>query len=118
MPTATQLAFIGLAGLSATLACVAIGMAPYPAAAVMAGTGVAAVGVNRRVTGDCWGSCGAHRMCDRDSGLCVPQPCGGECRYDEICQHERCVLRPTERPALSTDVDAGTNADDDSGPVQ
>jgi hypothetical protein len=118
MPTATTLALIGLAGLSATLACVAIGMAPYPAAGVMAGTGVAAVGVNRHLTGDCWGSCGAHRMCDHDSGLCVPQPCGGECRYDEICQHERCVLRPTERPSFSTDVDGGANPDDDGGPTQ
>ena len=76
---------------------------------------LAAVGVNRHLTGDCWGSCGAHRMCDHDSGLCVPQPCGGECRYDEICEHERCVRRPTEQPWLRTEVDGGNTIPADDG---
>ena len=114
MATAIKLASMGLVGLAATAACTVIGLAPYPAAAVMAGTGMAAVGVNRSLTGDCWGSCGAHRMCDRDSGMCVPQPCGGECRYDEICEHDRCVLRRTEQ-ARRTDFDGGEASDEDAG---
>src|SRR5689334_21218162 len=94
-----------IAGLvvSATAACTVIGLAPYPAAAVMGATGVAAVGVNRSITGDCWGSCGAHRMCDHDSGMCVAQPCGGECRYDEACENEKCVFRRREQPVVNTD---------------
>ena len=107
---------MGVAGLSATAACTIIGLAPYPAAAVMGATGVAAVGVNRSMTGDCWGSCYAPQVCERDSGLCVRRPCDGECRIDEMCENERCVLRRREQSASANDGDGGTTPEhDDSG---
>ena len=92
--------------------CVLIGVAPYPAAAVMAGTGVAAVAVNRKVTGDCWGNCLGKTTCDRDSGLCIPRPCGDECRYDEVCVNERCVFRPREQPGSAIDADSADGGDE------
>jgi hypothetical protein len=105
---------VGCVALTVT-SCVLIGVAPYPAAAVMAGTGVAAAGVNRSVTGDCWGSCQGHTMCERDSGLCVPIPCGGECRYDEACVDGRCAPRRREQPGSPIDADgAAPHADDET----
>ena len=95
-----------------TASCVLIGVAPYPAAAVMAGTGVAAVGVNRAVTGDCWGNCLGKTTCERDSGLCIPRPCGDECRYDEVCENDRCVFRQREQPGAAIDADAGSPQSD------
>jgi len=117
MSMVMRLACIGLAALSATVACVVAGLAPYPAAAVMAGTGVAAVGVNRSITGECWGAC-VGGICDRDSGMCVPRPCRGECRYDEVCENDKCVLRRREQPAFAAEPDGSTPLqDDDGGPV-
>jgi hypothetical protein len=109
MAKAVTIACIALASTVAftTAACVLIGVAPYPAAAVMGASGVAAVGVNRSVTGDCWGSCSAHHRCDRDSGMCVRQPCGGECRINEACENDKCVLRRREQPVPVYDDDGG-----------
>ncbi|HMI88136.1 MAG TPA: hypothetical protein VK550_28825 [Polyangiaceae bacterium] len=104
-------------GLTATVACTVIGLAPYPAAAVMGASGVAAVGVNRSRTGDCWGSCSAHHVCDRDSGMCVAQACGGDCRIDEVCEHERCVLRRREQPGVAPDIDGSAVSPDEDGGV-
>lgn len=112
MSTVMRLACVGLAALSATLACVVAGLAPYPAAAVMAGTGVAAVGVNRSITGECWGAC-VGGICDRDSGMCVPRPCRGECRYDEVCENDKCVFRRREQPVPAPDLDGGASTEDD-----
>jgi hypothetical protein len=96
-----------LCGLAAA-GCVVAGVGTYPAAAILAGTGVAAVSANRAVTGDCWGSCHSGNVCERDSGLCVPRPCGGECRYDETCEMGRCVQK--RREAVSrADFDAATD---------
>jgi len=115
MSRAVKLACIGV---TATVGCVIANLAPYPAAAVMAGTGVAAVGVNRSLTGDCWGWCGAGSVCDRDSGLCVRQPCGGNCRYDEACENDTCVLRRREQPVPPADVDGSAPTEDDREPIR
>jgi hypothetical protein len=94
--------------LPTTFACVVMGIGTYPAAAVMAGTGVAAVGVNRSITGGCWGACQVHWRCERDSGLCVPPPCRDECHFDEVCENDRCILRHREQPgAANDDIDGG-----------
>lgn len=69
-------------------------------AAVGLGLGVAAAGVNRAVTGECWASCAPGQACDRARGVCVPIPCGGKCPPDERCvesaQGERCERRVAE----------------------
>jgi hypothetical protein len=103
--------------LALTVSCVLIGVAPYPAAAVMAATGVAAVGANRAITGACWGACIGKTICEHDSGLCVPTPCGGECRFDEICQHDRCILRQREQPGAAIDDDGGSARNDAETPA-
>ena len=96
----------------ATAGCVLSGVGTYPAAAVLAGTGVAAAGANRKVTGDCWGSCRAGAVCNKDSGMCEMPACGGNCRYDEVCEMERCVLK--RREAVSrTAVDGGDEPGDE-----
>ena len=70
----------------------------YLGAAVTAGAAVAAAGVNRAATGDCWAQCRNGMMCDRDSGTCVAVPCGGACPADWRCERlgnrEQCV-QPT-----------------------
>jgi hypothetical protein len=103
------LTIAGLAVMAtAAAACVVAGVAPYPAAAIMAGTGVAAVGANRAATGDCWGNCvPGHTICDRKSGMCKARPCRGECRYDEVCQDDKCVRRQREQPSTAIDTDGG-----------
>jgi hypothetical protein len=106
---------LGCLALTLTAACVLIGVAPYPAAAVMAGTGVVATGINRSVTGDCWGNCLGKTMCERDSGLCIPRPCGDECRYDEVCVNDRCVLRHREQPGAM--IDDGGDSEPSDGEV-
>ncbi|HEX7600518.1 MAG TPA: hypothetical protein VF316_02890 [Polyangiaceae bacterium] len=55
-------------------------------AVVTAVSAVAAAGVNRAVTKDCWGQCLGGLVCDRESGVCVKRPpCGGVCKDDETC---------------------------------
>jgi hypothetical protein len=88
--------------------CVAIGLGAYPAAAVLAGTGVVAAGVNRGITGDCWASCRQGDYCDRKSGTCVHQACGGECRTDEACIDEVCKPRRHETQFPREELDGGT----------
>ena len=112
MWTAVKLACIGFL---ATSACVIIGIAPYPAAAAMAATGVAAVGVNRSITGDCWGACVGRTTCERDSGLCVPRACGDECRIDEVCENDKCILRRREQPSFAATPDASPPPEDGDG---
>jgi hypothetical protein len=46
------------------------GPANYRGAALGAAFGVAAAGVNRALTGDCWASCLPGTYCDNPSGLC------------------------------------------------
>lgn len=47
---------------------------------------VAATGVRRASTGDCWASCSRGYVCARDQGLCVPGECSPSCAADEVCQ--------------------------------
>ena len=100
-------------GLVTTAACTLFNLAPYPAAAVFASTGVAAAGANRAITGECWGAC-VGGLCDRDSGVCIARPCGGECRYDEVCKDGQCILRRREEPPVAND-DAGEPSSDEMG---
>jgi hypothetical protein len=104
-------------GLAATLSCVIAGIAPYPAAAIMAGTGVGAVALHREVTGECWGACQVHWICNRDSGLCEPPPCGGECRIDEVCQQNRCIHPQKEEPVAGMIIDAAAASIDEAGAI-
>lgn len=95
----------------------ALGCTPYVpglnktgSATVFGATGVGATAVHRRVTGGCWANCQPGTQCDRDSGLCVPIPCGG-CPVDTKCvatpRGPECVSRASERRRRR---DAGTDA--------
>ncbi|MFO0589325.1 MAG: hypothetical protein U0441_17440 [Polyangiaceae bacterium] len=88
-----------------------VGAANYRGAAVGAAFGLAAAGVNRAITGDCWAACRPGTRCDRKSGLCerieppeeIPAP------YPTV-RHQ-----PDEPPPESptADLDAGTAPDAD-----
>jgi hypothetical protein len=83
-------------------------------AVVTGAAAVAAAGVNRAVTKDCWGQCLHGLVCDRASGLCVKRPpCGGACPADETCDDtgaaERCVRKEGSWWAFH---DAGMDAAD------
>lgn len=40
-------------------------------AAIGTGAAIAAAGINRAVTGECWASCRPGTVCDKASGLCI-----------------------------------------------
>jgi hypothetical protein len=39
--------------------------------------------------------------------MCKARPCRGECRYDEVCQDDKCVRRQREQPSTAIDTDGG-----------
>ncbi len=96
---------VGTLSLLAAGAIACGGKSDYVGAALTAGAGVGAAGVNRAITKDCWGQCLHGLVCDHGSGLCVERaPCGGRCGPDETCEEgavARCV------PAFGFTTDAG-----------
>lgn len=40
----------------------------------------------RRANGDCYTVCNPGSSCNRQTGMCDPLPCRGECRFDEHCE--------------------------------
>ena len=53
-------------------------------AAVLAGSAVAATGVNRAVTHGCYSSCPYGTSCNHDTGMCEKLTCA--CRADLVCE--------------------------------
>jgi len=62
----------------------------YGAGAAGLGVAVAATGLYRGVTGDCWAACSAGYVCDRARGVCV----AGECLSAGCVPGSRCVIEP------------------------
>jgi hypothetical protein len=62
-----------------------------------AATSAAAVGaaLAERASGNCIAICTAGTQCNRNTGLCEPMPCRGECGPNEHCEQtfsgEKCV---------------------------
>ena len=54
-------------------------------AAIATAVTVAAVGVNRQATGDCWARCSKGYACDPESGTCVAGECAPECVPPSRC---------------------------------
>ena len=46
---------------------------------------VAAVGINRAITDECWAACTPGYVCDHESGLCVQGECLPRCSEDQVC---------------------------------
>lgn len=46
---------------------------------------VAATGVNRSLTGECWAACTPGYVCDHESGLCVRGECSPACPDTQTC---------------------------------
>ncbi len=98
-----------LVATAGVLGCVPYGpgVSNSVAGATLGVTAVGATAIYRRQTGGCWANCQTGWQCDRDSGTCVPIPCGG-CRADEKCvrspRGDECVPRRHETGAK---VDAG-----------
>jgi hypothetical protein len=57
----------------------------YAQAALGTGITVAAVGVNRAVTGDCWAQCSPGYLCNEKSGLCERGECYPDCEVGSHC---------------------------------
>lgn len=89
------------------------GPANYRGAGVGAAFGIAAAGVNRAITGDCWASCLPGSQCNHKSGLCERIP-----RLEDIPAPYPTVPRaaaeepPFEPQPASLDLDAGADAAD------
>lgn len=84
------------------------GLSNTVSAVVFGTTAVGATGLYRRRTGGCWANCQSGTQCDRDTGMCVPIPCGG-CPVDMRCaatpRGQECVARSRERHGS---LEAGT----------
>ena len=50
-----------------------------------AGIAVAATGVHRAITGDCWGRCSVGYTCNEKSGFCEPGECYPSCPGGYTC---------------------------------
>jgi hypothetical protein len=85
--TALVIRFLGLV-LSALASCGPSG--GYGTAAAGVGVAVAATGLYRGVTGDCWAACSAGYVCDRARGVCV----AGECLSVGCAPGSRCAIEP------------------------
>lgn len=46
---------------------------------------IAATGVNRKLTGECWAACTPGYVCDYDSGMCVEGECRPPCPETQAC---------------------------------
>jgi hypothetical protein len=57
----------------------------YSEAAAATAVAVAATGVHRAITKDCWARCSPGYACNRESGLCQPSECTPECVAGYTC---------------------------------
>ena len=75
-------------------------------AAIGTGLAIAAAGINRAITKDCWATCPTGTRCDKAAGVCVALPCRNRCPADERCAivegRETCV-RGTRDVAVGSD---------------
>lgn len=82
----------------------------YASAGIAAGIAVAAAGVNRAATDDCWAACQPGEACDHDRGICVRIACRADCPPTHRCvespRGDRCE-RITPESSLPPDLDAG-----------
>jgi hypothetical protein len=85
------------------------GVTHSTAGAVFGATAIGATALQRSATSGCWANCQTGTQCDKESGMCVPIPCGG-CPADAICvdspRGEECVHRARETRVDSI-IDAG-----------
>lgn len=68
--------------------------------------------VTRRLEGDCYVPCLRGTQCNKESGLCDPLPCRGECKENERCDESGFIPRCV--PALEIDLQIETTVK--SGP--
>ena len=66
-------------------ACSEANQQNYVKAAAATGVAVAAVGVNRAITNDCWARCSTGYLCNEESGLCEPGECLPGCEVGSHC---------------------------------
>ena len=66
-------------------------------AAIGAGVAIAATGIHRAATGDCWGRCSPGYVCNSESGFCEPGECNPTCPDGYSC-----TVTPTGTSCQST----------------
>ena len=93
-----------------------IGPANYQGAAVGAAFGIAAAGVNRAITGDCWASCRPGTHCNKKSGLCerIEEPENIPAPYPTV--HLEADAPLPESPTVLLDAGAAADAASDASP--
>lgn len=77
-----QLPALGAAVLMLLTAC---GGSTETQAVAATAVMVAATGVNRALTRECWAACTPGYVCDHESGLCVRGECSPECPETQTC---------------------------------
>jgi len=76
----------GLAlSFAATLVLPACGASNEVKAVTGAAVLIAATGVNRELTGECWAACTPGYVCDHESGMCVEGECRPACPETQAC---------------------------------
>ncbi|HEY3497844.1 MAG TPA: hypothetical protein VGK73_24265 [Polyangiaceae bacterium] len=71
----------------------------YAQAAVGTGIAVAATGIHRAATKDCWGRCSPGYLCDQESGLCELGECLPRCEAGDHCVRDQRKLAYCVRDA-------------------
>ena len=88
----------------------------YAYAALGTGATIAAVGLNRALTNDCWALCSPGYACNQKSGLCELGECLPGCEYgfhcvrhpagDLVCEPDPNQTRMTSAPSASSPTGA------------
>jgi len=72
-------------GFAVTLVLPACGASNEVKAVTGAAVMIAATGVNRKLTGECWAACTPGYVCDHESGMCVVGECRPSCPETQAC---------------------------------
>jgi hypothetical protein len=90
----------------------------YVGAAVFVASAVGATAIHRASTGGCWANCQPGNQCDRETGTCIPIPCGG-CPSDTKCVKrpagDRCERQRERYVDVDMDAGAAPGPDPDGG---
>jgi hypothetical protein len=107
LPVIARRALLGVFVLVTVAGCNDGNTQAYKEAAVAAGLTVAAVGVYRAVTRDCWARCSPGYLCNEETGLCELGECLPGCEYGTHCARDvrgdyRCVSDAGNHPVRSS----------------
>lgn len=101
------------------LGCGSANQDKYKDAAIGTGIAIAATGVHRAVTKDCWGRCSPGYLCNEESGFCELGECMPACEVGSHCVRDARDLPYCARdPGLAPPHPANTSAAPPPSPLQ